>query len=79
MGEGCSGHVVERYCLGDRNARGDKWVELCGSWEQHARKSCLNSICKLGGSRVPPSHTVKNSRILHTSKNFLFSTLIKTI
>ena len=34
MGEGCSGNVVERYCLGDRNARGDKWIELCGSWEQ---------------------------------------------
>ena len=45
----------------------------------HARKSCLMSICKLGGGRVPPSHTVKSSRISQTSKNFPFSKRIKTI
>ena len=45
----------------------------------HARKSCLMSICKLGGSRVPPSHTVKISQISQTSKNFPFSTRIKKI
>ena len=50
-----------------------------GFKNMHARKSCLMSICKLGGSRVPPSHTVKNSRISQTSKNFPFSTRIKII
>ena len=34
VGEGCSGNVVGHYGLGDRNARGDKWIEWCGSYEQ---------------------------------------------
>ena len=33
VGEGCSGNELGPFGLGDRNERGDKWVEWCGSWE----------------------------------------------
>ena len=33
VGEGHSGNVVENFCLGERNERGDRWLELCESWE----------------------------------------------
>ena len=32
-GESCSGNVVGSFGLGDRNARGDKWLGWCESWE----------------------------------------------
>uniref|UniRef100_A0A0P4VZ55 Endonuclease/exonuclease/phosphatase domain-containing protein n=1 Tax=Scylla olivacea TaxID=85551 RepID=A0A0P4VZ55_SCYOL len=34
VGEGRSGNVVGSFGLGERNERGDKWVEWCESWDQ---------------------------------------------
>ena len=34
VGRGRSGEVVGNYGLGQRNERGDRWVEWCESWEQ---------------------------------------------
>ena len=34
VGQGSSGSVVGDFGLGERNERGDKWVEWCESWEQ---------------------------------------------
>ena len=34
VGRGRSGEVVGNYGLGQRNERGDRWMEWCESWEQ---------------------------------------------
>ena len=34
VGKGRSGNVVGNFGLGERNERGDKWVEWCESWDQ---------------------------------------------
>ena len=60
VGESCSGNVVGSFGLGDRNARGDKWVGWCESWEQIIMNTCFRYHKRHLYSWKSPGDRVRN-------------------